>query len=759
MPRRPGPLLCFFAFGVLSAAPCGGQAQGRITGLVVDSASGLPIVAARVQILELHRLLQTHEDGRFAFDDLSAGGYTMVVQRLGYRAQERRVAVATSAVDHRFALSPAAVELAPRIVTGVLSDRTGEEVLSPTSVLSGAALDRRLAETLAATLANQPGVSVSSLSPSTARPVIRGLSGDRIVILEDGQRPGDLSAMSGDHATSIDPLVVERIEVVRGPMSLLFGTSALGGVVNVIRDEVPASSVNGVHATLTAQGASVNRGGSVGGVVNAGRGAFAVRFEGTARRAGDTRTPIGSLVNTDVAEYNLGIGASRVGERGHVGAAYRFYANDYGIPGGFIGGHARGVDIVMRRHTARADADVHFDSAAFRSVRATVTLTDYGHTEFEPSGSVGTRFDLRSGAGEVVARHEAIGPLSLGAVGARLTANDFVTGGSLSTPSTRSYGAALFVIEELTRGAFTLQGGARYEMARFEPRTLSFIDVGGQRVPTRERTFASVAGSLGALWKASARVRAGVSVNRAFRVPDVTELYSNGPHLAANSFDVGDPSLEAETGLGIDAFVRATGASTSAEFAVFRSALSNFVFPSSRGRAEIGPQGGRPRFQFTNEDAVFQGAEGRVEWSATSALVFDATASYVRAHFRSTRDSVPVITATDTTFIPASRFPPFIPPFNGSAGVRYDRTRWFVSSALRFAARQGRTGDFEAPTASWLVPSMTAGLRIVRGATLHGVTLRLDNAFDREYRDHLSRIKAIRPEAGRNVSLLYRLTI
>ncbi|HEX4933523.1 MAG TPA: TonB-dependent receptor, partial [Gemmatimonadaceae bacterium] len=550
-----------------------------------------------------------------------------------------------------------------------------------------------------------------------------------------------------------------RIEVVRGPMSLLYGASALGGVVNVIRDEVPTSRVEGVHATLVAQGNSVNRGGSMGGAVSLGRGALALRLDGSARGSGDTRTPLGPLVNTGVAEYTFAAGLSRLGERGHVGGSYRFYGNDYGIPGGFVGGHATGVDIVMRRHTGRLDADLHVARRALENLRVTATLSDYGHSELEQSGAVGTRFDQRQFTTEAVARHRPVGALGSGAVGVRVQGRDIRTGGTLSTPSTRTYGAALFAVEEATHGALTLQLGGRYEFARYEPQERSFIDVGGQRIPTRDRQFGALAGSLGALWRVSDGVRVGTSVSRAFRSPEFDELYSNGPHLAANSYDVGDPSLRAETGLGFDAFVRVNRGRAFAEFAAFRSRLDGYVFPSSRGRSELGAQGGRPRFQFTNEDAVFSGAEGRVEWSATSALVLDATASYVRARFTSTRDSIPVITPDTSYFIGASGRPPFVPPLNGSVGVRYDRTRWFVSGQLRGAARQERLGDFEDPTAGYVVPSFGAGVRFVRGAQLHAITLRLDNAFDQEFRDHLSRIKAVRPEAGRNVSLLYRLTM
>jgi iron complex outermembrane recepter protein len=733
-------------------------ARSSVTGIVIDSASASPIIAAEVRLLELHRLERTHEDGRFDFRDVPPGRYTLNARRIGYRVVTRAVVVPNEAADVRVALVPAAVQLATTVVTGALTERPGDEVLSPTVVLSGAALDRRLDATLAASLGRTPGVSISSISPSTARPVIRGLGGDRIVVLEDGQRPGDLSAMSGDHAVTIDPLTAQQIDVVRGPMSLLYGSSALGGVVNVIREEVPISRPDRLHGVVTAQGSSVNRGGTIGGTTTAALGPLTTRVEGSLRGAGDTRTPVGTMVNTGVEEYNLSAGASLIGNWGHAGGSYRFYANDYGIPGGFVGGHATGVDIVMRRHTGRAEADWHVDRGALTNIRATATATDYHHTENEPSGRVGTLFDQTVYAGELTARHAAVGPLALGAIGVRAQSRDVLTGGSLQTPSTSDLSLAGFLVEEIGGGATRFQMGVRYDYGRYEPKEQTFIDVGGVRVPVRERTFGAVSGSLGVLRTLGEGIRFGASFNRAYRTPDFNELYSNGPHLAANSYIVGDPNLNEETGIGVDAFLRVSRGTFNAEVAGFRNRLVDFIFESSRGRAEIGPQGGRPRFQFTNEGAVFTGGEGRIEWSATSALVVDATASYVQAHFTTERDSIPEITPTDTVFHAPSPYPPFIPPLNGQIGARVDRTRWFAGLTARYAAPQHRLGDFETPTAGYFVPGVDLGLRTVRGGQLHTVTLRVDNALDLEYRDHLSRIKEIMPEPGRNVSLLYRMT-
>jgi iron complex outermembrane receptor protein len=758
--RLPDALIVISVLALLVSPARAQQPGGSIVGTVLDSASGLPVIAAEVRLAEGHRVDRTHADGGFEFTGLVAGRYTVSVRRLGYREARQAVVVPEAGIARiSIQMRTAAVELSPTVVTGSLSERAGEELLSPTSVLSGSNLDRKLDATLAASLLSQPGVSVTSISPVTARPVIRGLGGDRIVVLEDGQRPGDLSSMSGDHAVTIDPLSARQIEVVRGPMSLLYGSSALGGVVNLIREEIPTSRPDRLHGSLTVQGTSVNGGVSGGGYVTRGLGAFAVRAELGGRSAGNTRTPLGELVNTGVSELNASFGAALTGERGHIGGSYRFYDNDYGIPGGFVGGHEQGVDISMRRHTLRAEADLHLTSGPFSVVNATGTATRYNHTEFEPSGAVGTTFGQEFYTGEVTARHDVTGPFAMGAAGLRAQYRDITTGGSLQTPSTWDLSLAGFLVEEIGTGAFRLQVGARYDWSRYVPREITFIDVGGVRVPVRERRFGAVSGSAGLLYEAAEGIRLGASMNRAYRTPDFNELYSNGPHLAANSFNVGDPNLESETGLGLDAFVRVNRGRVSAEVAAFRNQLADFIFESSRGRAEIGTQGGRPRFQYTNESAVFSGAEGRAELSLSESVALDASASYVAARFTSMRDSIPVIMPTDTTFVAASRHPPFIPPLNGQVGLRVDRTRWFASVAARYSAKQDRLGDFEDRTTGYVVPNVSGGLRLVRGAQLHTITLKIDNAFDRTFRDHLSRIKAIMPEPGRNISLLYRMSL
>jgi iron complex outermembrane receptor protein len=742
----------------VSDAAAQGTRSGSIVGTVIDSTSTLPVVGARVRIVDLHREDITHEDGSFDHHDLRPNTYTLQVQRLGYRLLTRRVTVqGGDTVRLRILLEPAAITLAPSIVTGTLSERAGDEVLSPTASMSGAELDRNLAATVAATVAAQPGVSLTSIGPSTARPVIRGLGGDRILMLEDGQRPGDMSSMSGDHAVAIDVQTARQIDVVRGPMSLLYGSSALGGVVNVVREEVPASRPEHMHATVTTQGASNGRAGALSGDVTFPAGPFALRVEGSIRNAADTRTPLGTLQNTQSRTTSAALGGAHVGDWGHAGVSYRFFGNDYGIPGGFVGGHDEGVNIEMRRHVLRSEGELHLSRGPFSTAKAAFSLTDYGHKEFEAAGVVGTQFDQTQFAGDLLLRHDAVGVFAQGAIGGRVQVREITTGGSLRTPSTDDYTIAGFVVQEIGTGAVRLQGGVRFDAAKFSPREQTFIDVGGERIPTRPRTFGSVSGSLGLLYAAVQDVRLGVSVSRAYRTPDFNELYSNGPHLAANAFEVGDPELDDEHGLGFDVFARLTRSNLNAEVALFGNRLTNYIFPSSRGRVELGRQGGVALLQFSNEDAEFRGYEGRVEWSAAAHIVLHGTLSQVSAKLTSTRDSIPIFFDGDTIIVPPSRFPPLIPPLHGEIGMRYEYPNWFVAAAARLSDSQDRLGDFETTTPGYAVTDVSAGLRFVRGSRLHAITLRIDNAFDRAYRNHLSRIKDIMPEPGRNIALVYRL--
>lgn len=754
----------------LLPAALSAQTTGSIHGTIVDALTGSPVAAARVMLVGAHQEELSHQDGKFHFDRVPPGRQTVRIERIGYAGATQEAQVhAGQQVILRFSLRPSAIEVAPLLVTGTVTRRSADELLSTNAALTGRQLERNVQPTVAATIEAQPGISVSSVGPATARPIIRGLGGDRILMLEDGQRTGDMSATSGDHATTIEPLTASQIEIVRGPMSLLYGSSAMGGVVNVVKHDIPESVPEHLTGQFTLEAASAQPGVAAGGSLTTRMGGLAARFEGSGRLAGDLTTPVGTLENTDLHTYNAAVGIGGGGAWGHAGASYRFYTNEYGIPGeeeehagetpDEHAAHAGGVTIDMRRHALRGETEFHRDNGALSSIKLTATAIDYHHTEFEGDGAVGTIFDQFTTSAEAAARLEPEGSHLTATFGVRGQYRDMDTGGELSTPATRDYTLAGYAISEFGSGATRFQAGVRYDWARYEPQEVSFVFVGGQMVPTRARSFGSFSGSVGVLHEFAHNTRVGLNASRAYRTPDFNELYSNGPHLAANSYDVGDPNIDQETGLGGDLFLRHSGERVRYEAAVFVMQLDNYIFPSSRGRAELGAAGDKPRFQYTNEDARFFGGEATLSVQLAGPWTVEAGASYVEARFTSARDSIPVITPTDTVFVAASRHPPLIPPFNGRAALRYGAERRSAGAEVKWSADANHLGDFESRTAGYAILNIDAGIQMLLGGKLHSITLRVDNVFDTEYRNHLSRIKDLMAQPGRNFALLYRVTI
>jgi iron complex outermembrane receptor protein len=704
---------------------------------VVDAETGEALVGAVLRVVELALSDVAHADGSLHFGPVPPGSWTVSASRLGYRTATRIVQVDPGeTVDVELRLTPSPLSVDGITVTASSRLRRTSDALRPVAVLSARELNETLTGTLAGSLQGQPGVATASMGPATARPVIRGLGGDRVLILEDGERTGDLSAASGDHAVAVEPLNARQIEVVRGPAALLYGSNALGGVVNVVREDIPNQLPDHLAGRVTAEANTVNRGGALGGAVTGSLGTgMALRGEVSARTAGDLQTPSGALDNTDLETLTLSAGGSWIGDGAYAGGAYRYYRNHYGLPGGFVGAHPNGVRIEMRRHQGRARGEIREPLGGVESLEASATYTRYSHEEIESNGSVGTAFRTLTSTGEVQARVRPWGPLGRGTLGVRLQHEDHDFGGLLDTENTRRTSLGAYLVQEWQRGPFEVEGGLRYDRWWATPdRTRPDAEIGS----IRDRSFGAVSGSVGVLTRLGGGVSLGASVSRAFRTPDVNELFSLGPHLAAYSFEVGNPALGEETGLGLDLVARVERSGIRAEVAVYRNDLSGYVFPRNTGELSVT---GLPVYQFTGADALLAGAEGRAELQLLPTLALDAAASWVRG----------TLTDTDQPL-------PFIPPARGSVGIRWEDRSWLGSLGLRAAAEQDRVGEFETPTAGYAVVDASVGYRVVLGGRLHSFLLRGSNLLDQAYRDHLSRTKEIMPEAGRGVSLLYRVS-
>ena len=722
--------------------PVYAQPANGVSGRLFNSLSGVPIPGALVVIEELRRETTSAADGTFSFAEVPAGRYHLMVKADGYSSRRTEIAVAPSAQPVTLQIDP---ELHFEEVVSVgVEARSQFDSLQPTSVLSGQELTKQLGTSLGQTLENQAGVNSRSFGPAPARPVIRGLDGDRVLILQDGQRMGDLSSQSGDHGVAINPVAAERIEVVRGPATLLYGANAIGGLVNVITNDIPTRAMTGVHggALLDLGSAATEAGGAAD--IQAGNGRFAFHAGGGGRRSSDADTPLGPLVNSQSRNGFGAVGLSWTGAKGYLGGSYGYDDTRHGVPVVEDGQ----VELTPRRHAFSLRGGGENLQGAFDSFRATLGLRRYKHEELA-AGEVETAFFNDTTEIDVLGSHRPLGRLK-GSVGASFLDRAFdARGDEALSPAVAQRGGAAFLYEELTWPHVTVQFGGRVEHGRYLP------------AGEPERSFTTGSGSLGLLLRpagADDRVTVALSLARAARIPALEELFYFGAHPGNFAFEVANPELRPEHALGFDAALRWRLPRVSGEVAFFRNSVHDFVFRRQLSDDEFAarlplfearfpardlpaPDGEFPIVENVAADSVLQGVEGHGDIRLSSMLTAEVGFDYVRG------------TVSDT-----GEFLPRIPPLRGRAGLRFQRNAFQAGGDVVIAAQQDRVSGLETPTDGYGLLKLYAAYSVQSGAWLHTITGRVDNVADELYRSHLSLIKDQAPEMGRNFKLLYGVT-
>ncbi|MEX0779879.1 MAG: TonB-dependent receptor [Balneolales bacterium] len=719
---------------------------GMIQGKVIDSETGEPVGWASILIEDLHRSVTAHEDGGFTLRNIPAGEHVVKTSRLGYESTEKTI------------------QVIPGDTTGVILEiketifrSSGIEVIGqqftngdPTTqterVVSGRKLRQQLGRTIAETLNDEPGLSQQSMGPAPSRPVLRGLGGERLLILEDGGRTGDLSATSADHALAIEPMTAEQIELIRGPSALMYGSNTIGGVINVVRGQVPVNMPDHVHGSGSFQGESVNRGVSAGATAFGPAGNLAYRLDGSARNAYDITTPSGTLDNSDITTYNGSAGLSYIRSKGMIGASANFLNTGYGIPGGFVGAHPNGVNIEMNRRNFQVKSEYHLNNNWLRRLEVDGSYAYYHHRELEFGGNVGSEFGVLTTNLNAHAHHEGI-LFSKGMIGLRAENRNYASGGATSTPTTNEQALAGYFYEEAKFDKLNLQAALRYDFRKVAPEEDIISKTIGE---IRERSFHNYSASLMATYNLSSAFQMGSILMRTFRAPGVEELFSEGPHLAAYSFEVGNPDLNEERGVGIDLFTRYGGERAQVQLTVFRNQFQDYIYPVNTGEISLSKL--LPIYQYVGEDVLMSGAEAGGEIKLLNNLSTSAQISYVRGDIINQGANMPLVTLSD-------RHEPLsmIPPLTGKIDVEYRNNDLTLGASMRAASSQQRTGEFEQPTDGYGVFDLYAQYMFNSGNMLHTVSLNFDNITNEEYRMHLSRVREIMPEPGRNVKLLYRM--
>ena len=723
-------------------APVAAQTTRTLSGRLVNSLSNEPVPQATVQIDELRRTTTSAADGTFSFDNVPPGTYHVSIHSQGYSSRRTEAVVSDTSMPLNLAVDP---ELHFEEVTTVTGDtRSQFEVFQPTAVLAGQELTKVLQMSLGATLENQPGVASRSFGPTPARPVVRGLDGDRVQILQDGQRTGDLSSQSGDHGVNVNPAAATRIEVVRGPATLLYGANAIGGLVNVITEDIPTRKMTGSTGNFTLDLGSAANETTGAADVRTGNGTFAMHAGGGGGRSGDVQTPEGALDNSQSRNGFASIGGSWTGEKAYAGASYGYDDTKYGIPVVEEGQ----VQLTPQRHSFAFRTGAQRLSGTLESYRATLSVRRYTHDELEGS-EVGTHFTNNTEEVELMAAHRAARRLK-GSFGGWFLNRAFgASGEEALSPDVDQQSLAAFLYEEVTWPHVTFQFGGRVDHTSYAP--------AGEPM----RTFTSGSGSLGLLFTPAAtqeRLTFAVSLARAARNPALEELFYFGAHPGNFAFEVGNPDLRPEHGLGFDASVRWRGTRASGEVTYFRNGISDFVFrspltptqfeqllPEFQARfperdVEVPADGEFPLINYVSADSVLQGIEAHGDFGLTSQLFLEFGVDYVRG----------TLTDTDEPL-------PRMPPLRTQLGLRYQRNALQLGGSIIAVATQDRLFPTETATDGYLLGRLFASYSVQAGPLLHTVTARVDNVGNELYRNHLSLIKDLAPEVGRNFKILYNV--
>jgi iron complex outermembrane receptor protein len=739
---------CLFCFLVLTLTgqPFGtavmqAQTGVNVSGLLLNSVTGAP-VPGTVTIDELKQQVTASPDGTFTFDNVAPGNYHVTMRAEKFRTGRSELKVAPNLPMVTLTIDP---EIHYEEVVSVSPDaRSAFESYQPTTVLAGQELDKQLEMSLGESLESQPGLASRSFGPAPARPVIRGLDGDRVLILQDGQRVGDLSSQSGDHGVSINPAAAQKIEVVRGPATLLYGANAIGGLVNVITDEIPTVRQQGATGNFTLDvGSAANEFGGAGDV-HWGNGKVAVHVGGGGRRSSDVDTPAGDIDNSQSRNGMSNVGLSWTGEKSYFGGSYGYDDTKYGIPVVEEGL----VSLTPRKHAFSLRSGAENLTGPIDSFRATLGVRRYRHDELE-GDEVGTAFTNNTTELELLAGHRAVGRLK-GSIGGWALDRAFdARGAEALSPAVDQRGFAGFIYEEVTWPHITIQFGGRVDHTKFDP------------AEGLARNFTEVSTSAGLLVQPAAahdRLTVAFSIARAARNPALEELYFLGEHIGNFAFEIGNPNLSSERGIGFDASLRWRTNRASGEVTFFRNAIDDYIFRNPITVDEFVARfdelsqrfpgrdfdGGTTTdlqiIEYTARDSLLQGVEAHSDITIFPQLVGELGVDYVRGSLRDTGEPLPRI-----------------PPFRVRAGLRYQLNAFQAGGEVVNVADQDRVFGDETPTNGYALGKLYASYSFQTGPTTSTVTARLDNVGNTLYRNHLSLIKDFVPEMGRNFKLLYNV--
>lgn len=645
------------------------------------------------------------------------------------------------------------IDLATVPVTGNPLGVSSDELVVPVSILNGRELTFRRESTLGDTLNSIPGVSATSFGPNSSRPVIRGLDAERVRIMQNGLGIMDAASLSFDHAVSLDPLVIEQIEVVRGPAALLYGGSAMGGVVNAIDHRIPTEKLEGVAGRAEASFGGANSQNNGAGVIDIGNGKFAIHADAYTRKSSDLDIPgfavskrksqaddkiqrdnRGRLVNSSAESDGGALGASMTFDNGYAGVSYSGFNNNYGV--------IVKPDVRIDMESDRWDfaSEIKELNGPFNRIKVKLAHTDYQHQEIK-SGEVDTTFKNRGMEGSLELGHADIGRLK-GVLGMQFQNSNFeASGDEAFVPGVNTQSKAAYLYEELPMDKLKLTFGGRVERVNVDSKADEKFGA------AQNNSFTPISYAFGGLYTLNPNWSVATNLSHNERAPSYFELYANGPHLATGQFEVGNSNLDKERSNGIDAQLRWRDGKNSFNFGAYYTRFSNFIglFNTGVDRPFEGHDDDHdddhhdheeetlPEARFRAVSATFKGLEMDGRFNIADHWDLTVRGDYVRATNRDNGNALPRIA-----------------PLRLGAGLHYQKESFGARLDVLRAFKQDRTSDNELATDGYTNVSVIATYKLPTTVSLE-LFAKGNNLLNQEIREHASFLKDFAPQAGRSV--------
>ena len=710
------------AMGICASA----QNTGTISGKVVFGGDRSPLHDVSIKINELNKTVFTDAAGNYTFTNIPPGKYTLVAHQEGFANGNATVTVtATAPATANFELVIAGVK-EEVTVTGSGSEESTFEAIATVSTLDSTQITTRAAVGLGDVLDNETGIAKRTGASGASRPVIRGFDGDRVLVSADGVSVGSLASQSGDHSEPIDTLAVDRIEVVKGPATLLYGSNAIGGVVNAIsgHEEGAHPGVRGYFSTI---GGTNNAQAAASGGLEYGDknwmfwGNTSVQRTGNYEAGGD----FGIVQNSFARSATAGAGLGYFGDKLFFTTNYSFYQNHYGIPLDRDEEEPELRNIKMHRNDLKFNFGAKALDSFITDIKFTVDVSRYQHQEREEE-VVGTTFRNNVDSLRAMFEQKKMGVWS-GRFGLQAFHRDFSTVGdeTLIDGPVKQKSFAFFGLEEFKFERMALQFGGRVEHNSYKPESVE--------LPERDFTgFSGAAGVRFDLWKGGAFV---ANYSHGFRAPALEELYNHGPHDGTLLFEIGNSELRPEISNGIDLSLRHQTERLKVETNFYYYHFNNFVFLAPTD--EIDEESGFPFAFYLQGDSRFFGAELSLDVKLNKYVNLLTGVDYVNAELTS---GEPL---------------PRIPPLRGRIGLDIHHNNFSVRPEFVAVDRQDRVFFNESPTAGYGTFNLLATYTISKQHSAHIFTVNAFNLNNKLYFNHISFIKDISPEIGRGVKFSY----